>query len=223
MGEGGGVKHARTSYHLQYCVQSQPAYSLSKESSYQRCPVCKWGQCSLHVVSPPHLALGLKHRKNPEIQHVGRKSECPIRYTHLPGLERRSGSWTLMSLFPYLFESESHLVWSNSLWPPWMLAHQVYPWNSPGKNTGVSCHSLLQEIFLTQGLNPGLLLCRRTLYQLSHQGSHLVAPGKPSSSTNTVSRIDSENQINIDFFHQEGRWIWYKNRGGCQRGPRVFF
>lgn len=39
MGEGGGVKHARThartSYHLKYCVQSQPAYSLSKESSYQ--------------------------------------------------------------------------------------------------------------------------------------------------------------------------------------------
>ena len=25
-----------------------------------------------------------------------------------------------------------------------------------GKNTGVGCHSLLQEIFLTQGLNPGL-------------------------------------------------------------------
>ena len=31
------------------------------------------------------------------------------------------------------------------------------PWNSPGKNPGVDCHSLLQRIFLTQGLNPGLL------------------------------------------------------------------
>ena len=29
-------------------------------------------------------------------------------------------------------------------------------WNSPGKNIGVGCHSLLQGIFLTQGLNPGL-------------------------------------------------------------------
>ena len=28
---------------------------------------------------------------------------------------------------------------------------------SPGENTGVSCHSLLQEILLTQGLNPCLL------------------------------------------------------------------
>ena len=33
------------------------------------------------------------------------------------------------------------------------------------------CHSLLQEIFLTQGLNPGLPHCRQTLYRLSHQGS----------------------------------------------------
>ena len=40
-----------------------------------------------------------------------------------------------------------------------------------GKNTGVGCHSLLQEIFLTQGLNPGLPHCRQTLYRLSHQGS----------------------------------------------------
>ena len=25
------------------------------------------------------------------------------------------------------------------------------PWDSPGKNTGVGCHALLQGIFLTQG------------------------------------------------------------------------
>ena len=31
------------------------------------------------------------------------------------------------------------------------------PWDSPGKNTGVSCHCLLQGIFLTQRLNPRLL------------------------------------------------------------------
>ena len=31
------------------------------------------------------------------------------------------------------------------------------PWNSPGKNTGVGCHALLQGIFPTQGLNPHLL------------------------------------------------------------------
>ena len=30
------------------------------------------------------------------------------------------------------------------------------------------CHSLLQEIFLTQGSNLGLLHCRQILYHLSH-------------------------------------------------------
>ena len=37
-----------------------------------------------------------------------------------------------------------------------------------GKNIGVGCHSLLQEIFPTQGSNPGLPHCRQTLYHLSH-------------------------------------------------------
>ena len=45
------------------------------------------------------------------------------------------------------------------------------PWDSPGKNTGVGCHFLLQGIFLTQGLNSSLLHCRQILYHLSHQGS----------------------------------------------------
>ena len=42
---------------------------------------------------------------------------------------------------------------------------------SPGKNTAVGSHSVLQEIFLTQGSNPGLLHFRQILYRLSHQGS----------------------------------------------------
>ena len=37
------------------------------------------------------------------------------------------------------------------------------PWDSPGKNTGVGCHFLLQGIFQTQGSNPGLLHCRQML------------------------------------------------------------
>ena len=40
------------------------------------------------------------------------------------------------------------------------------PWDSPGKNTRVGCHALLQGIFPTQRSNPGLLHCRQTLYHL---------------------------------------------------------
>ena len=43
------------------------------------------------------------------------------------------------------------------------------PWNCPGQDTGVGRLSLLQRIFPTQGLNPGLPHCRQTLYSLSHQ------------------------------------------------------
>ena len=64
-------------------------------------------------------------------------------------------------------ESESRSVMSDSLRP-----HGLHsPWNSPGQNTGVGSLSLLQGIFPTQGLNPGLLYCRQILYQLSHKES----------------------------------------------------
>ena len=45
------------------------------------------------------------------------------------------------------------------------------PGNSPGQNTGAGSLSLLQGIFPTQGLNPGLPHFRWILYQLSHKGS----------------------------------------------------
>ena len=59
-----------------------------------------------------------------------------------------------------------HFV-SDSLWPQGLYS----PWNSPGQNTGVGSHSLLQGIFPTQGSNSGLPHCRRILYQLNHQES----------------------------------------------------
>jgi len=42
---------------------------------------------------------------------------------------------------------------------------------SPGNNTGMGYHVLLQGIFPTRRSNPGLLHCRQILYHLSHQGS----------------------------------------------------
>ena len=50
-------------------------------------------------------------------------------------------------------------------------ARLLCPWNSPTKNTGVGCHSLLQGLFPTPGLNLGLLHCREILYHLSYEGS----------------------------------------------------
>ena len=47
--------------------------------------------------------------------------------------------------------------------------------DSPGKNTGLGYHALLQGIFPTQGWKPGLPHCRRILYRLSHQVSPYIA------------------------------------------------
>ena len=42
------------------------------------------------------------------------------------------------------------------------------PWDSPGRNTGVGCHFLLQGLFPTPGLNPGVLRPLRWQVDLYH-------------------------------------------------------
>ena len=49
------------------------------------------------------------------------------------------------------------------------LAKLLCPCISPGKNTGVGNCSLLQGIFLNQGMNCSLLHCRKILYHQNHQ------------------------------------------------------
>ena len=61
------------------------------------------------------------------------------------------------------------LVESESLQPHGLYpARLLCPWNSPGKNTGMGCHSLLQGIFPTQGSNMYLLRWQADALPLSH-------------------------------------------------------
>ena len=56
-------------------------------------------------------------------------------------------------------------------------ARLLSPWDSPGKNTGVACHALLQGIFPTQGWNLYLLQLRHgrwILYCWAHREAHNV-------------------------------------------------
>ena len=68
----------------------------------------------------------------------------------------------------------SHVRLFATLWTVacWRL---LCPWHSPGKNTGVGCHALLQGIFLTQGSSPHLL----RLLHCQAGSLLLVPPGKP--------------------------------------------
>ena len=116
--------------------------------------------------------------------------------------------------------SESGSVGSDSLW-----LHGLYsPWNSPGQNTGVGSHSLLQGIFPTQGFNPGLSHCRRILYQLSRKGSPRILEWVAYPFSSESSRPRNQTGVSCiagGFFLPtelwgkillEGRWlITYKN------------
>ena len=87
---------------------------------------------------------------------------------------------------------------------PRTVAHLLLcPWNSPGKNTGMGCHSLLQGIFLTQESNLGLLHCRQTLCRLSYEGIALdkvkclllPSPWRHDTGNLSMGRLDFGNVL----------------------------
>ena len=85
-----------------------------------------------------------------------------------PGL---SASWELPCAVLCLVAQSCPTLQPHGLYsPPGSSVHG----ESPGKNTGVGCHALLQGILPTQGSNPGLPHCRRILYHLCHQGRELL-------------------------------------------------
>ena len=68
------------------------------------------------------------------------------------------------------------LIVSNSLQPHGLQPVRLLcPWDSPGKNTEVSCHALPQGIFLAQGLNQSFL----HLLHWQAGSLPLAPPGKP--------------------------------------------
>ena len=99
------------------------------------------------------------------------------------GNSDRTGRWFLKKVFSFLWEEMER---KQSLWLTWsernflstpnkiscLRAKSLQscptlcdpkdegflcPWDSPGNDTGVGCHFLLQGIFPTQGLNPRLI------------------------------------------------------------------
>ena len=93
--------------------------------------------------------------------------------------------------------------------------------DSPGKNTGVGCHALLQVIFPIQGLNPGLPHCRQILYHLSHQGS----PGEREKQSRYAFPLPSASSLlypetSCTSFHLTSHrpgecWCPYLHMGTC--------
>ena len=61
----------------------------------------------------------------------------------------------------------------------WQPTRLPCPWDSPGKNTGVGCHSLLQRIILTQGSNCASYIGRWILYCWATREALFLIAGKP--------------------------------------------
>ena len=79
--------------------------------------------------------------------------------------------------------------------PHWLWPARLFcPWDSPGKNTGVRCHFLLQGIFPTQRSNTGLPHCRQILHRLSHQRGHGILRMVPNSPNFQESKDKSRSK-----------------------------
>ena len=89
----------------------------------------------------------------------------------------------------------SHSVVSNSLRPHGLQPSRLLcPWDSPGKDTDVGCHTLLQRIFPTQGSNPGSP-------SLQPDSLPSESPGKPKNTT-----VGSLSLLQGNFPTQESNW-----------------
>ena len=95
-------------------------------------------------------------------------------------------------------------------------------------NTGVSCYSLLQGIFLTQGSNPSLPHCKQTLYHLSYQGSprvlltyHFYNINKELNFSHFICWLTGSVYPLAHWLWKGGWWLWRveiiaENEGKCR-------
>ena len=100
------------------------------------------------------------------------------------------------------------------------------PWDFPGKNTEVGWHFLLQGIFLTQGLSPGLLHCKQILYSLSYQGRpssswllhtilyHLELWGGQGKVMSNGTKKETNTWIGISPLIFDSKGIWSQKHSG---------
>ena len=76
--------------------------------------------------------------------------------------------------------------------PQAVACQNPFPWDSPGKNTAVGSHFLLQVILPTQECNPGLLHCTESPMTPSGLGSEFSLKFLPAASPlklrNTIFR-----------------------------------
>ena len=138
----------------------------------------------IELLSNKHICLALHATENLLFYFIEHcfcsvAKLCPLFETPWIAARQASLSFTIsQSLLKFMSIESVMLSHHLIICCPLLLLPSIFPsirvlrpWNFSGKSTGVGCQFLLQGIFPTQGLNPGLPHCRQTLYLLSHQGS----------------------------------------------------
>ena len=139
------------------------------------------------------LSLSLCFQKHAEILPKAFKAFCPFPAKAPPGV---------CSGFACVLSRIRDWLWPHGLYPAKLLC----PWDSPGKNTGVGRHALLQGIFLIQESNLSLLC----LLHWQVCSLPLVPPGKPKCwirKSNTI--IDYIYSLHIFFFLEDWHFKLY--------------
>ena len=120
-------------------------------------------------------------------------------------------SWKALGISIFILKwNKSCSAMSNFLWPHWLYSL----WNSPGQNTTVGSLSLLQWIFPTQILNPGLPHHRRILYQLRYQGSPIFILQMRKPKIQRLYRVEKDQNPDLWVSRPGFSYSWL-----C---PRVF-
>ena len=123
----------------------------------------------------------------------------------------------------------SHSFMSDSLQPLGLLPARLLPQDFPGKNTSMGCHFLLEETFLTQGLNLCLLYLLHQqvdfFYHLLTYLTYLLLGGKVM--TNLDSMLKSRDITLPTKVHlvkamlfpvvMYGYESWTVNKAECQK------
>ena len=98
----------------------------------------------------------------------------------------------------------SHSVTYDSLWPHRRLPTRIFcPWDSPGKNTGVGYHALLQGIFPTQELKVSLMSPALADYRRYHLGS----PQSQYQTLNKGASLVTRMVKNLPAMQET--WVWF--------------
>ena len=126
------------------------------------------------------LSLGVK---NGSVFWISVNLQKILKYSH-----KEAVTLSFLAVLCLLAQSCLTLCDSMDHSPPGFSVHG----DAPGKNTGVGCHPLLQGIFPTQRLNPGLPHCRWILYHLTHQAhGNDHSPGPTAAGVNVPGEAAS--------------------------------